>query len=324
MYTIFARVMKMKRDCTFTLRPRKRSWKREMYENWELYLFVLPAVAMIVLFNYLPMYGIQIAFKNFRPVKGIWGSEWVGMKWFDRFFASAQFGSLLTNTLVLNLYSLLVSFPMPILLALLFNQFRSQRVKKALQTVSYAPHFISTVVMVGMLTLFLSPTSGLYGSICRVFGITPINPMGTAGLFRHIYVWSDVWQHTGWDSIIYIAALSSIDPQLYDAATVDGANRYQKILHIEIPALLATASILLIMRVGSLMSVGFEKAYLMQNGLNISTSEVISTYVYKIGLTGTAQYSYAAAVGLFNTIVNLVLLTICNTVTRRLNGSSLW
>lgn len=302
----------------------KRTWKREMYENWDLYLFVLPAVVSIVLFNYLPMYGIQIAFKNFRPIQGIWGSKWVGLKWFDRFFASAQFSSLMYNTLALNFYSLLVSFPLPIMLALLFNQYRSAKIKKTLQTISYAPHFISTVVMVGMLLLFLSPSKGLYGSLCRAFGIQPINPMGEAKLFRHIYVWSDVWQHTGWDSIIYIAALSAIDPQLYDAATVDGANRYQKILHIEIPALLSTASILLIMRVGSLMSVGFEKAYLMQNGLNISTSEVISTYVYKIGLTGTAQYSYAAAVGLFNTIVNLVLLTVCNTATRKLNGSSLW
>lgn len=302
----------------------KRTWKREMYENWDLYLFVLPAVVSIILFNYLPMYGIQIAFKNFRPIQGIWGSKWVGWKWFSRFFASAQFDSLMINTLALNFYSLLVSFPLPILLALLFNQYRSPRLKKTLQTVSYAPHFISTVVMVGMLILFLSPSNGLYGSLCRAFDIQPGNPMGEANLFRHIYVWSDAWQHTGWDSIIYIAALSAIDPQLYDAATVDGANRYQKILHIEIPALLSTASILLIMRVGSLMSVGFEKAYLMQNGLNISVSEVISTYVYKMGLTGTAQYSYAAAVGLFNTIVNLILLTVCNTVTRKLNGSSLW
>lgn len=303
---------------------RRRRWQKELYENWELYLFVLPGVLVIFLFNYMPMYGIQIAFKNFRPVKGIWGSAWAGMKWFNRFFDSAQFGSLMYNTLILNFYSLLVSFPLPVLLALLFNQYRSPRLRKTLQTVSYAPHFISTVVMVGMLTLFLSPSSGLYGNICRLMGQTPGNPMGNADAFRHIYVWSDVWQHTGWDSIIYIAALSSIDPQLYDAATVDGANRFQKILHIEIPALLATASILLIMRVGSLMSIGFEKVYLMQNGLNIATSEVISTYVYKMGLTGTAQYSYASAVGLFNTVVNLILLTVCNSVTRRLNGSSLW
>ena len=306
------------------IKPRPRSWSREMNENWELYLFVLPAVIAIVLFNYLPMYGIQIAFKNFKPIQGIWGSAWAGFKWFDRFFSSAQFGSLMYNTLALNLYSLLVSFPLPILMALLFNQYRNPRVRKTLQTVSYAPHFISTVVLVGMLLVFLSPTSGLYGNICRLFGNKPGNPMGEARLFRHIYIWSDAWQHTGWDSIIYIAALSAVDPQLYDAATVDGANRYQKIVHIEIPALLSTASILLILRVGSLMSVGFEKAYLMQNGLNISASEVISTYVYKIGLTGTAQYSYASAVGLFNTVINLILLTLTNTITRRLQGTTLW
>lgn len=302
----------------------KSTWRKELKNNYDLYLFVLPAIVSIVLFNYLPMYGVQIAFKNFRPVLGITGSEWAGFKWFARFFNSAQFGSLLSNTLVLNFYLLATTFPLPILLALLFNQFRSQHVRKTLQTVSYAPHFISTVVMVGMLTLFLSPTSGLYGNIARAMGYTPGNPMGEAGLFKSIYVWSDVWQHTGWDSIIYIAALSAIDPQLYDAATVDGASRFQKILHVEIPALLATASILLIMRVGNLMSVGFEKVYLMQNNLNISSSEVISTYVYKIGLRGTAQYSYAAAVGLFNNVINLVLLTVCNSVTRKLSGSSLW
>jgi putative aldouronate transport system permease protein len=314
----------MRPSPTRSLSRLKTVWRKELKSNYDLYLFVLPAVVSIVLFNYLPMYGVQIAFKNFRPVAGIAGSEWAGFKWFIRFFNSAQFGSLISNTLVLNFYLLAFSFPLPILLALLFNQFRSQHIRKTLQTVSYAPHFISTVVMVGMLTLFLSPTSGLYGNIARALGYTPGNPMGEAGLFKSIYVWSDVWQHTGWDSIIYIAALSAIDPQLYDAATVDGASRFQKILHVEIPALLATASILLIMRVGNLMSVGFEKVYLMQNNLNLSSSEVISTYVYKMGLRGTAQYSYAAAVGLFNNVINLVLLTACNSVTRRLNGSSLW
>ena len=304
--------------------PRTYIWSKDLRENWELYLFVVPGFLAILLFNYLPMYGVQIAFKNFRPVQGIWGSSWAGLKWFDRFFKSAQFTSLMSNTLLLNLYLLVVTFPLPIIVAILFNQYRSQRVRKILQTVSYAPHFISTVVMVGMLILFLSPTRGLYGNVVRLFGRTPGNLMGEASLFRSIYVWSDVWQHTGWDSIIYIAALSSVDPQLYDAATVDGATRLQKIRHVEIPSLLATASILLIMRVGNMMSVGFEKVYLMQNSLNTATSEVISTYVYKIGLTGTPQYSYSAAVGLFNTVINLILLTLCNTATKRLSGSGLW
>lgn len=303
---------------------RRSSWKKEVKENYELYLFVLPAIISIILFNYLPMYGVQIAFKNFRPIEGIWGSSWVGFKWFTRFFNSSQFFSLISNTLVLNFYLLACTFPLPIILALLFNQFRSQRIRRTLQTVSYAPHFISTVVMVGMLVFFLSPRSGMYGNIAKMMGCNPRNLMGEADMFQSIYVWSDVWQHTGWDSIIYIAALSAIDPQLYDAATVDGATRFQKIRHVEIPALLATASILLIMRVGNLMSVGFEKAYLMQNNLNLSTSEVIATYVYKMGLRGTAQYSYSAAVGLFNTLINLILLTVCNGVTRKFNGSSLW
>ncbi|MFH1512546.1 MAG: ABC transporter permease subunit [Bacillota bacterium] len=303
---------------------KRGAWRKDLIRNYELYLFVLPGIIVIVLFNYLPMYGVQIAFKNFRPILGIWNSDWVGWKWFARFFSSAQFGTLISNTLMLNFYLLIVTFPLPIGMALLFNQFRNKRIRKTLQTVSYAPHFISTVVLVGMLTLFLSPTRGLYGNIVRLFGGMPGNPMGEAGLFQSIYVWSDVWQHTGWDSIIYLAALSSVDPQLYDAATVDGASRIQKILHVEIPALTATASILLIMRVGNLMSIGFEKVYLMQNSLNLSTSEVISTYVYKVGLTKTAQYSYSAAVGLFNTLINLILLTACNYTTRRISGNSLW
>ena len=302
---------------------RKRTWKLDFKDNYELYLFVLPGVVSILLFNYLPMYGVQIAFKNFRPLAGIWGSEWAGIKWFNRFFASAQFVSLVRNTLMLSLY-LLLTFPLPVMTALLFKQFRSKAVQKTLQTVSYAPHFISVVVMAGMLVLFLSPRSGIYGNLVRAFGGIPGNPLGEASLFRSIYVWSDAWQHTGWDSIIFIAALSAVDPQLYDAATVDGASRLQKIRHIEIPALLATASILLIMRVGNLMSIGFDKIYLLQKDLTLSTSEVLSTYVYKIGLTKTPQYSYSAAVGLFSTGINLVLLTACNFVTRRLSGSSLW
>lgn len=302
---------------------KKRTWRRDLRENYDLYLFVLPGLITIILFNYLPMYGIQIAFRNFRPIKGIWGSAWVGLRWFERFFSSAQFETLVVNTLLLSLY-LLATFPLPIMMALLFRQIRYPRIQKVLQTVSYAPHFISVVVMAGMLLLFLSPRSGIYGNIVRLFGGIPGNPMGDARLFRSIYVWSDAWQHTGWDSIIFIAALSAVDPQLYDAATVDGASRFQKICHIEIPALLPTASLLLILRMGGLMSIGFDKVYLLQNGLNLSASEVLSTYVYKIGLTGTAQYSYSAAVGMFSTLINLILLSSCNFITRKMSGTSLW
>jgi len=303
---------------------RRHELKVDLKRNYDLYLMVVPAVVVIFIFNYIPMYGIQIAFKNFKPIKGIWDSTWVGMKWFERFFNTSYFETLFTNTLLLSLYSLLVAFPIPILLALLLNQFRSEKVKRTLQTVSYAPHFISTVVMVGMLTIFLSPSSGLYGHMARALGFEADNLLGMSGAFRSIYVWSDVWQHTGWDSIIYIAALSAIDPQMYEAATLDGATRMQKIWYLEIPMLMATVSILLIMRVGNLMTVGFEKVYLLQNNLNVSTSEVFATYVYKVGLTGSPQYSYSAAVNLFSTMINLVMLTTCNFVVRKLSQTSLW
>ena len=194
-----------------------RGFKLDLKRNYDLYLMVLPAVVVIFIFNYIPMYGIQIAFKNFKPITGIWDSAWVGLKWFNRFFNTSYFETLFANTLLLSLYSLVAAFPIPIILALLLNQFRSEKVKRTLQTVSYAPHFISTVVMVGMLTIFLSPSNGLYGHLARALGYEPDNLLGMAGAFRSIYVWSDVWQHTGWDSIIYIAALSAIDPQLYEA-----------------------------------------------------------------------------------------------------------
>jgi len=301
-----------------------RGLKVDLKRNYDLYLMVLPAVVVIFIFSYIPMYGVQIAFKNFKPVLGVWNSAWVGLKWFQRFFNTSYFQTLFSNTLLLSLYSLAATFPIPILLALLLNQFRSDKVKRTLQTVSYAPHFISTVVMVGMLTIFLSPSTGLYGHLSRALGFTPDNLLGSSNAFRSIYVWSDVWQHSGWDSIIYIAALSAIDPQIYEAATLDGASRLQKIWYLEIPMLMATVSILLIMRVGNLMTVGFEKVYLLQNNLNVSTSEVFATYVYKVGLTGSPQYSYSAAVNLFSTMINLVLLTTCNFVVRRLSETSLW
>ena len=302
----------------------KRSWKLEFKRNYALYLFVLPAVVEVFIFNYLPMYGIQIAFRNYKPVKGIWGSAWTGLKWFNRFFNSPQFETVILNTLNLSLQLLLFSFPISILFALLINQYRNPRFKKLVQTVSYAPHFISTVVMCGMITLFLSPSQGLYGNICRALGIKLINPMGEANLYRPIYIISDIWQQMGWESIIYVAALSAVDPGLYDAATVDGANRYQRILHIEIPALASTATLILIMRIGGIMSMGFEKSYLLQNDLNIRVSEIIATYVYKIGLTGTPQYSYSAAIGLFNSVINLTLLVSFNALSRRLGETSLW
>lgn len=270
------------------------------------------------------MYGVLIAFKEYKAANGILGSAWADpwFKYFKKFFDSFQFGTTIRNTLVITLYGLLV-FPVPVILALGINQMRDGRYRKVFQTVTYMPHFISTVVIVGLITLLLSPGSGVFGAICNLFGFEAPNLMGSAGAFKHLYVWTDVWQHAGWDSIIYIAALSGVDPSLYEAATVDGATNLQKIRHVDIPMLLPTAVIMLIMRMGNLMSLGFEKVYLMQNDLNLSSSEVISTYVYKIGVINT-QYSYSAAINLFSTIVNFVLLILVNKISKQLSENSLW
>jgi len=293
--------------------------------NWGLYLLLLPALTLTICFAYKPMYGVIIAFKDYKPSLGITGSPWTDpwFKYFLKFFKSFQFDTTIRNTLLINLYSLLVGFPLPIILALIINQMRARRFRKVFQTVTYMPHFISTVVMVGMIMLFLSPSSGLIGSIYRLFGQEAPNLMAKASAFSSIYVWTDVWQHVGWDSIIYIAALSAVDPTLYEAATVDGASRWQKLRKIDVPMLVPTAVILLILRVGNLMSIGFEKVYLMQNDMNLRASEVIATYVYKIGIIST-QYSYSAAINMFNTIINFILLITVNQVSKRVSENSLW
>lgn len=293
-------------------------------KNWGLYLLLMPALVLLILFTYRPMYGVIIAFKEYRPIDGIIGSRWADplLKYFTKFFNSFQFKSTITNTLTLTLYSL-CTFPIPIILAICINQMRGERYKKVFQTITYMPHFISTVVVVGLLTLLLSPGSGIFGTICNALGIPAPNLMGKASAFKHLYVWSDVWQHMGWDSIIYLAALSGVDPSLYEAATVDGATTMQKIRYVDIPMLIPTAVIMLIMRFGGLMSVGFEKVYLMQNDLNKMGSEVISTYVYKIGIIST-QYSYSAAINLFSTVVNFIMLVLVNQVSKRVSENSLW
>ncbi|MDR1788075.1 MAG: ABC transporter permease subunit [Treponema sp.] len=294
-------------------------------KNAGLYLLVLPAVILSLCFAYKPMYGVLIAFKDYRSALGIMGSPWAEplFKHFFKFFNSYQFVNTIKNTLTISFYTLIAAVPLPILMALFLNQMRVRRFKRVFQTVSYLPHFISTVVMVGLLLIMLSPRSGMIGSLFRLFGAEAPNLMGMAGAFASVYVWSDVWQHTGWDSIIYLAALSAVDPALYEAATVDGASRWQKLVRIDLPMLLPTACVLLIMRAGSIMNVGFEKVYLMQNSLNLSASEVISTYVYKIGII-SAQYSYSAAINLFNTVVNLALLLVVNAASRKFNDTSLW
>lgn len=298
-------------------------WVR-IRRNWGLYLMLLPAVVLLICFTYRPMYGVLIAFKDYRAVDGILGSEWADpwYKYFKKFFDSYQFAATIKNTLTVTLYSLAV-FPVPIILALGINQMKDGRFKKVFQTVTYMPHFISTVVMVGLLTLLLSPGSGVFGAVCDLLGIEAPNLMGKANAFKHLYVWSDVWQHAGWDSIIFIAALSGVDPTLYEAATMDGATSLQKIRYVDIPMIIPTAVIMLIMRVGGLLNLGFEKVYLMQNDLNLASSEVISTYVYKIGVVNT-QYSYSAAINLFSTIVNFILLISVNQISKKVSENSLW
>lgn len=306
------------------IRAKGNLWRR-IARNWGLYLLLLPALTLLICFTYKPMYGVLIAFKEYKPIKGILGSAWADpwYKFFKKFFDSFQFKTTIRNTLVITLYSMLVMFPLPIILALGINQLKNRTYRKIFQTVTYMPHFISTVVMVGLLTLLLSPGSGLLGAICGMLGIKAPNFLGQPSAFKHLYVWSDVWQHVGWDSIIYIAALSSVDPSLYEAATVDGATNLQKIKYVDIPMLVPTAVIMLIMRFGSLMSLGFEKVYLMQNDLNLTASEVISTYVYKIGIINV-QYSYSAAINLFSTVINFILLILVNQISKKVSDNSLW
>ena len=281
----------------------------------------------IVLFTVMPLvFMILMAFTNYDRDHLPPGSlfDWVGFENFQTFFNSYQSKNLIWNTITLSLYSLVAGFPFPIFLALMMNQIRAKRFKQTLQVVTYLPHFISTVVMVGIMLILLSPSNGIYGNLAHALGIqNPPNIMGQAGAFQHIYVWSDVWQHAGWDSIIYIAALAAIDPSLYEAATVDGASKLQRLIYIDLPFLIPTAVILLIMRAGNVMNLGFEKVYLMQNPLNTSVSEVISTYVYKIGMISN-QYSLSAAVNLFNTVINFVLLVLVNGVSKKLGDTSLW
>ena len=295
----------------------------EVRRSRPLYLLMLPSIIIFALFTYYPMYGIVIAFKNFTPAEGIMGSSWAGLKYFKQYFNSYQFGLTIKNTIIIRLYTIAVTFPLPVIMGLLVNQMKAQKFKKFFQVSTYLPHFISTVVMCGMIMLFLSPSSGIIAKLLSFVGIDMPNLMGSASAFPHIYVWTEAWQHIGWDSILYIAALSSIDPTLYEAATIDGANKWHKIFHIDIPSLLPTIMIMLILRMGSVMSVGFEKVYLLQNSLNNATSEIIATYVYKMGLL-KSQYSLSAAIGLFNNVINLILLLVFNFISAKISEDSLF
>ncbi|SDD03965.1 carbohydrate ABC transporter membrane protein 1, CUT1 family [Paenibacillus sp. CF095] len=301
---------------------KNKLWRRTI-RNWELYLFIAPAFLYFLIFHYGPMYGIQIAFKNFIPTLGVTGSPWVGFDHFIRFFNSYYFWDLLWNTLSISLYELAIGFPLPIILALAFNEVKDSFFKRTVQTVTYAPHFISVVVMSGMIITFLSPSSGMLVNLVQALGFQSPQFLTDPAWFKTVYVLSGVWQSAGWGTIIYLAALSGVDPQLHEAAVVDGASRFKRILHINIPAIIPTITILLILNMGSILGVGFEKILLLQNPLNMGSSDVISTFVYRSGLVD-AQYSFSTAVGLFNSVVNAILLITVNQIARRTSENSLW
>ena len=305
---------------------RKTKFRKEYLNNWQLYLMLLLPVIWLLVFCYAPMSGIQIAFKDFKIRQGIWGSPWVGFDNFERFFTSYQFFRVLKNTLVISLYSLVASFPLPIVLALSLNVVRKAAYKKFVQMVTYIPHFISVIVIVGMILQMFNSRIGLYGTVYTALTGQPApDILSKASAFPHLYVWSGVWQEMGWGSIIYLSALSAVDPALHEAAIVDGASRFKRVLVLDLPTVLPTATIMLIMNAGRIMTIGFEKVYLMQNDLNLTTSEIISTYVYKVSLGPTGgDFSLGAAIGLFNSVINLVLILLVNAVTKRMGGTSLW
>ena len=291
--------------------------------EWQLYLLILPVVAYFIVFHYAPMYGIQIAFRNYSITKSILEAKWVGLTYFQRFLNSPMFPQLLKNTVVLAFYDLLVGFPFPVIFAVILNQTQSKKLVKFSQTVTFAPYFISMVVLVGMLYLFLSPTSGIVNKILQSLGFDTIYFMADAKWFRYIYVLSHVWQRTGYQAIIYFASLTSIDPILYEAATIDGASRLKKIWYIDLPCIIPTLVTMLLLEVGRIMNVDTQRTLLMQTATNLETSEVFGTYVYKVGLI-SAQFSYSTAIDLFRTMVNLTLLIIVNQISKKLTRESLW
>jgi ABC-type polysaccharide transport system permease subunit len=302
---------------------RKRSVWRRMAACWQLYVILLLPLVWVAVFSYGPMYGLQIAFKRYSPSAGIWGSQWVGLKYFKTFFDSKICWDVIRNTFVLSIQSILANFPFPILLAIAFNEIKARRFKRFTQMVTYAPYFISTVVLVGMMMLMMEPRVGIINRLLGLMGVAPINFFGKAEYFRPLYVWSGVWQTTGYNCIIYIAALAGINSELQEAAVIDGASKVQRIWHVDLPSIQPTITILLIMGFGYTMSVGFEKVFLMSNAVNISTSEIISTYTYKIGMQ-SSNFSLSTAIGLFNSVVNLLLLLLANLVAKRVGETTLW
>ncbi len=306
---------------------KKSLFQRIAYDfrrNKAMYLMMLIPLAVILIFRYAPMWGIQIAFRDYRPARGITGSKWVGFKYFTKLFESYQFTNVLRNTLLINLYSLL-TFPLPLVFALMLNYALLPKFKKTLQMVSYAPHFISTVVMATLVLEFTKQRGGMINTLLGVFGVESKNWMAISDYFYSIFVWSGVWQNLGYNSIIYISTLAGVSTELHEAATIDGASLIQRIFHVDIPGVLPTFSIMLILECGKLMTIGYEKVLLLQNNINIQVSEVISTYAYSVGLANkTPQYSYSAAISLFTSVVNMIMLIAVNRISNKMSGNSLW
>ncbi len=303
-----------------------RKLSKRIAARWQLYLLLLLPLAWLIVFAYVPMGGLVMAFKKYNSGLGIWGSPWVGLQNFEKFFTSVKFPIVFKNTLTISLYSLIVTFPIPIIFALLLNAMLGEKYKKVIQTVTYIPYFISTVVMVGLIFQLMDYRSGLYGALYTLFtGKTAPNILAVGSNFKHLYVWSGVWQGTGYNAIIYIAALSGVDQSLHEAAMIDGASRFQRLRYIDFPTILPTASIMLVLAIGNIMNVGYEKVLLMQNDLNLNYSEIISTYVYKVGLaSGITDFSLSTAIGMFNSVINFFLLIIANWTSKRLSGSGIF
>lgn len=309
---------------TIVKRGPRKSLGWYLVKDWQLWVMLFPAMLYILIFCYVPMYGAQLAFREYSFEAGITGGKWVGWKYFDQYFSSSMFSSTLKNTFTISAVSILLGFPAPIVLALIINQIRSSKWKRTVQTTVYIPYFISTVVLVSMLNVLFAKKGGVLSDFMKMLGLVPekANLLGQAKYFVGMYVGSGIWQSMGWNSIIYIAALSSVDTQLYDAAKIDGANRWQRVIHIEFPVLVPTIMILLIMNMGGILNVGFDKVYLMQNTLNLKASQVISTYVYDVGVK-SSQFSFGTAVGLFTNVVNFVFLLSANWISKKITGSGL-
>ena len=314
--------MGSKRTLSDRLYCRRQNFIKGVKRSWQWYLLLLPGLIYLIIFNYVPMAGLQIAFKNYRASKGIWGSAWVGFEHFKRFFAYADMWKLIWNTLAITLLSL-AFFPIPIIFALFLNEVKHPKVKKTVQMVTYMPHFLSEVVVCSLVILFLQKDTGIINDVVEFFGGTRTNQLSVPGNFSWIYVILGLWQNLGWNSILYISALSSISSEQVEAARIDGANRFQILKNVYIPGIMPTIVITFLMQVGKLMNLGYSKIYLLQNSLNLEKSRVLSTYVYEIGILN-GQFSYATAIGLFNNIVNIVVLLIVNRIVKRTSEISLF